>query len=36
MFALNVEQMGKTLISMKNKDEKFLCTGINFKKIDKL
>lgn len=35
-FNLKVEQMGKALVSLKNKDNKFSCTGIIFKTEDKL
>lgn len=35
-FSLSVEQMSKTLVQIKNKDEKFSCTGIVFKQTDKL
>lgn len=36
MFKLSVEQMGAALAWMKNKDENFKCSGINFKINDKL
>ena len=36
MFKLSVEQMGAALAWMKNKDENFSHTGINFKINDKL
>ena len=36
MFKLSVEQMGAALAWMKNKDENFSHTGINFKQVEKL
>lgn len=35
-FNLKVEQMANALVSLKNKDEKFTCTGIKFKQVEKL
>ena len=36
IFSLSINQMATALVSIKNKDEKFECTGVNFKTIEKL
>lgn len=35
-FSFNVGQMAACLVKVKNKDEKFECSGIKFKQVDKL
>ena len=35
-FELKISQMAACLVSIKNKDERFACTGINFKEVNKL